>query len=386
MKKQEKIKIALLGTRGIPATHGGFETCVEEIGQRLVKKGHEVSVYSKKNDLNKSINRYMGMKIIRIPRVKIKGFETLFSTILSVIHSLFHSFDIHMVFNVANSPALIFYNLFKKKYSLNTDGLEWKREKWGFVGRNYFKVCERIAVLLCGNLVSDSKGIHDYYKSNRGVDSTIIAYGADIPPKYEENNVDHILSELGIERKKYILQVTRFEPENNPLLTLQAFNALETDFKCVLIGGAIFRSSYLRKIEDEENKNEKIIFPGFIYHKDKLNIIWQNAYCYIHGNLVGGTNPALLQAMAAGRPIIAIDCRFNRDTLNGHGYFFERNVENLCNQISYILQNQDEAEEKALNALNLIKTVYTWNKVTNEYEKLFLNIVNETSLPSEVRR
>ena len=231
----------------------------------MVQKGHDVWVYSKKNDLNEHMKQYKGMRIIKIPRIKVKGFETLFSTILSALHSLFFNFDIHMVFNCANSPALIFYKLFKKKYALNPDGLEWKRDKWGFIGKNYYKLSERILVLVCSNLISDSKGIHDYYKEKYNVDSTIIAYGADVPPEYPEDKVSHVLSELGIEKKKYILQITRFEPENHPLLTLQAFNALDTEYKCVLVGGAQYRSHYLERIENEERQNQRIILPGFIY-------------------------------------------------------------------------------------------------------------------------
>jgi glycosyltransferase involved in cell wall biosynthesis len=191
--------------------------------------------------------------------------------------------------------------------------------------------------------------------------------------------VSHILKELGVEKKKYILQVTRFEPENHPLLTLQAFNILDTEFKCVLVGGANFRSPYLEQIENEERKNNKIVLPGFIYHKEKLEIILKHAYFYIHGNSVGGTNPALLQAMAAGRPVISLNCQFNRDTLGGHGYFYEKNIESLGEQIQYVFNNNEEAEKKAQTALERIKTVYTWEKVTNAYEELFTSITVNSS-------
>lgn len=376
MAYTKKLKIALLGTRGIPANHGGFETCVEEIGERLVKKGHEVWVYSKKNGQNKHSRLYKGMQIVKIPRIRAKGFETLFSTVLSVLHSILYKFDFYMVFNGANSPALIFYKLFKKKYGLNTDGLEWKRDKWGFLGKNYYKISERISVFLCKNLVSDSQGIHDYYKEKYNADSTIIAYGADIPQQYPENKVSSVLKELGIKKNNYFLQVTRFEPENHPLLTLQAFHRVQTDNKCVIVGGANFRTSYLEKIENEKNKNKNIILPGFIYHKEKLSIVWQNCFCYIHGNSVGGTNPALLQAMAAGRPVIALNCRFNRNTLNGYGYFYERNKESLSSQITYLLKNQEEGEQFAKDALERVQTAYSWDKITEEYEDLFHKIVS----------
>jgi glycosyltransferase involved in cell wall biosynthesis len=370
------MKIALIGTRGIPASHGGFETCVEEIGQRLAQKGHNVWVYSKKTDLNKCSRHYKGMTIVTVPRMNIKGFETLFSTIISVFHSLFYRFDLHMVFNGANSPALFIYKILKLKYVLNTDGLEWKRDKWGFLGKNYYKLSERISVLLCNNLISDSKGIHDYYKKRYNADSTIIAYGADIPPVYSDDKVNPILDKLGISKNNYLLQVTRFEPENYPLLTLRAFNLIKSDCKCLLIGGANFRSLYLDKIENEGRKNKNIILPGFIYHKEHLEIISQNAFCYIHGNSVGGTNPALLQAMAAGRPVIALDCIFNRETLGENGFFYKRNEHDLSNKICYIFEHSQVAEGKAQKAIEIIRLKYNWDLITNQYESLFMKITN----------
>lgn len=376
--ENNKIKVALIGTRGIPANHGGFETCVEEIGRRLVDKGHKVWVYSKPGSNNQHIDYYLGMKIVRMPRVKIQGFETLLSTIISAFHSLFFNFDMHMVFNGANSPALLVYKLFGKRYALNTDGLEWQREKWGVIGRNYYKLSERVSVALCKNLVSDSNGIHDYYKKKYNASSTIIAYGANIPPAYPEDVTTKVLSALGLERKKYFLQITRFEPENNPLLTLKAFTTISTDFKCVIIGGANHRTAYMDEIEKEKQANPRIILPGFIYEKEKLDIIWQNAWCYIHGNGVGGTNPALLQAMAAGRPVIALDCIFNREVLGEFGLFFKRSVTDLSTQMKSLLENVTKTEDKSLAAVERIRNVYNWELITNQYEALFRSVGNKS--------
>lgn len=368
------MKIALLGTRGVPATHGGFETCVEEVGKRLSEKGHEVIVYSKAPvEKEKRLKEYLGMKIVYVPWLPVKGFATLFASIFSAIHSLFLRCDFHMIFNGANSPAAIFYKLLKKKYAINTDGLEWQRLKWGFIGQNYYKMSERISVFLCDNLVSDSQGIHDYYKNKYNAESTIIAYGADLPKVYPEDKVQKILKEYGLEKNKYFLQVTRFEPENHPLLTLQAFNSLNPkDLKCVIIGGANYESNYADRIEVEEAKNENIVLPGFIYNKEKLSIIWENALSYVHGNMVGGTNPALLQAMAAGRPVIALDCVFNREVLDNNGYFFNANIEGLTKSFKDFLKDRDNAEKFALKCVDRIKTVYTWEKVADQYEQLFL--------------
>jgi glycosyltransferase involved in cell wall biosynthesis len=371
------MKIALIGTRGIPASHGGFETCVEEIGKRLVKKGHSVSVYSKTPSSGKKIKSFEGMHNIYIPRIPIKGFETLFAATLAIIHSLWQNFNMHMVFDPANSPALLIYKIFNKPCAINTDGLGWQRDKWGWFARKYYKYAEWIAVKLCPNIVTDSKSMHDYYRSEYGAISSTIAYGADIPGSYSEKEQTEVLGLLRLTSKSYFLQVTRFEQENNPLLSLHAFNTLNTQKSFVLIGGSNRKTQYITMIKNEAITNNKIIFPGFIYDKNKLEIIWNNCFCYIHGNHCGGTNPALLQAMAAGRPVIARDCIFNREVLDGNGFFYDRNSASLVKAMNYVLQHISEAEKMARFALKRIKNVYRWDLITDQYEALFKSIISK---------
>jgi glycosyltransferase involved in cell wall biosynthesis len=370
------MKIALIGTRGIPASHGGFETCVEEIGSRLVEKGHEVVVYSKfpKPGVAR-LKEYKGMKIVYIPRLPLKGLETLYSTFLSVIHTLIHPCDFYMVFNGANSPALLPYKLLKKHFALNTDGLEWQREKWGFLGRNYYKMSERVSVWMCKNLVSDSYGIYDYYKKKYNAESTTIAYGANIPV-FESQEKDYaILKQYGLESKKYFLQVTRFEPENNPLLVLEGYiNSHISDHKFVLVGGSAFDTEYSQKICKICEDKKSILLPGFIYDNEILDVLWRNCYGYVHGNGVGGTNPALLQAMASGRPIMSFDCNFNRCTLNDHALFFQRTEESVSQTMRDMINNPELAESNAILAFNRVKKEYNWPKITDQYEALFYNI------------
>jgi glycosyltransferase involved in cell wall biosynthesis len=369
------MKIALLGTRGIPASYGGFETCVEKIGQRLVKNGHSVYIYSKKSGYNNSIRSYLGMKIIKIPFPEFKGFGKLCYSIFSGIHSLFFNYDIHMVFGVSNSPVLLLYRLFNKKFALNTDGLEWKRGKWGFIGKTYYRVVEFISVLLCKNLITDSIALHRYYKSKFKADSTVITYGANIHEKNVKDN-NKILKDLGLEPNKYILQITRFEPENNPLLTVLAYKKLHTDLKCVIIGGVDFPSPYSRSIYSEVRNSEEVILPGLIYEKSQLRTLRVNSFCYIHGNSVGGTNPSLLQAMAAGRPIIAYDCIFNKITLDGNAYFYNGNANSLYTQLTHIFNGGKKGEIYAQKALEQVKSKYSWTTVTKKYEVLFNKILN----------
>lgn len=373
------MRIALIGTRGIPARHGGFETCVEEVGERLVNKGHYVTVYSKRIE-NTRIRKYKGMHIVYIPRIKAKGFETLFASFLAAIHSLLFQFDMHMVFDSANSPVLLIYKLFKKNCAINPDGLGWKRDKWGFFARKYYKWSEWIAAKSCKNIITDSLVIEKYYEAEYGVSSTLIPYGANFPKEYNENEEAAILSQMGLTRRKYFLQITRFEPENNPLISLKVFNNYSIAMKMVLVGGANYKTQYLKYIEAESSKNPNIFLPGFIYDQKKLDIIWRNCYCYIHGNYIGGTNPALLQAMAAGRPIIALDCVFNRELLDVNGFYYKREEQSLFDQISYVLDHDSEAEEKARSTLERVKKHYNWDLVASQYEGLFNSITSISAM------
>ncbi len=210
------MKIAFVGSRGVPANYGGFETCVEEVGQRLVQKGHDVTVYCRKRYYEEKQDKYLGMNLVYLPNIQKKSLDTMSHTFLSVWHALFKPYDIYMVFNAANSLFLLPLRFFGKKIAINTDGLEWKRSKWGFWGRCYYKIAERTACLVANRLVSDSKGIKSYYQTTHNTDSTEIAYGAYIYHGVQAKR----LYGLGLKLGEYFLQITRFEPENHPLLTI----------------------------------------------------------------------------------------------------------------------------------------------------------------------
>jgi glycosyltransferase involved in cell wall biosynthesis len=263
-------------------------------------------------------------------------------------------------------------------FALNTDGLEWQRDKWGWIGKNYYKASEYISKWICPNLVSDSQGIHDYYKKRFNVNSTIIAYGANSPESYNDNEENIILKSFNLEKGKYFFQVTRFEPENNPLLAIKAFMKTKTDYKYCLVGGGSYKSNYAKQIQDIANRNQNVVLPGFIYEKKILDVLWKNCFAYIHGNGVGGTNPALLQAMAAGQPIISLDCSFNRETLNHSAIFFKRSLSEMILALEKIicLSNQDRDNLISKN-LQRIQEHYTWESITEKYESFFKKIIEK---------
>jgi glycosyltransferase involved in cell wall biosynthesis len=367
------MNIALIGTRGVPANYGGFETFYEELGKRLVERGHDVTVYCRDSYYPEKLEEYLGMKLVYLSNLQKKSLDTLSHTFFSILHAIRQPYDVYMVCNAANSPVLLLPRLLGKRIAINTDGLEWKRGKWGKVARTYYKLSERISTILAHRVVADSRGIQDYYASEYNADTTFIPYGA-YP---SESNKPELLEKLGIKPGKYFLQITRFEPENNPLLTIQAYKQLTTDKKLVIIGGVPYESDYSRKIIDEATGHPNIILPGSIYDKELLNEIWCNCFAYIHGNEVGGTNPALLQTMASRCFTIAIDVSFSRDVLSDAGIFFENNIEALTNQMQWAQDHNHELAAYKEKAVERIRSHYSWDKVTDDYEALFEEMVDQ---------
>ncbi len=312
------MKIALIGTRGIPATYGGFETCTEQIGQRLVRKGHEVWVYCRAGHYPIKQDRYLGMNLVYIKEPRSRFFETLFHTLKSLLHAAKRDFDIILVFNSGNAVSLLVPMVFRKKVALHMDGMEWKRDKWSAPAKSYHRFAAWLATKLPVEMINDSRQLQDYYRKKYGRDSHYITYGAS-PQKSLE---PAILKKLGLEANGYYFQLTRFEPENNPLLTVQAFQNLKTDKKLVMVGGVTYATPYSRSIEPVQD--ERIHMLGFIYDKDILRELYCNCFAYIHGNEVGGTNPTLLEAMASGCFVISRDVAFNREVLQDAGIYFNK--------------------------------------------------------------
>lgn len=358
----------MIGTRGVPANYGGFETCVEELGRRLAERGHRVTVYCRESYYPRKQESYLGMRLVYLPNMRRKALDTLSHTFLSVWHALSRPYDVYMVFNAANSPALLPARVLGKKIAINTDGLEWKRGKWGRAGRTYYQAAEWLSTKIADRIIADSRGIQDYYRERYHTDSTLIAYGA-YP---QESRNPGLLASLGLRPGEYFLQITRFEPENNPLLTVEAFNRLKTDKKLVLVGGVPYESDYSRRLKAAAGN--KVLFPGFIYEKELLNELWCNCYAYVHGNEVGGTNPALLQTMASDCFTLAIDVSFSHDVLADCGIFFRKDTNDLAQKMAWALDHPDELAGFKKKARERIRACYSWDLVAQQYEELFLEL------------
>jgi len=365
------MKIAILGTRGIPARYSGFETCVEEISIRLVEKGHKVIVYCRNSNSPDRPKEFKGVKLVHLPSTRTKTTDTFLHTLFSVMHVLFQHVDVILVFNVANSPLCIIPRLWGKKVVINVDGLEWKRRKWGRIAKKYFQLAEYLAMKICNKIISDSRAIQKYYLERYKAESTFIAYGANI----EASSKPEIIKEYNLIKGSYFFVVTRLEPENNTDLTIKAFEQVKTDKKLVIVGGVNYKSRFVQELK--KTKDSRIIFIPPVYKKDHIRELFCNDYVYVHGNEVGGTNPALLSALGYGNCVLSLNVVYNEEVVGNSAILYDKSIEDLRAKMQYLIDNPDVVLKYKNMAVNRIKEAgYTWEKITDSYEQLLLSVIN----------
>jgi len=357
--------IAILGTRGVPAKYGGFETCAEEISVRMAQRGHDVAVYCRKGNHDDSLTSYKGVKLIHLPFIKGKNTETISHTLFSIFHSLTIKADILYVMNAANGPLCVIPKLVGKKIIINVDGLEWKRKKWGKIARAYYLFSEWLCTKVANRIVSDAQGIKKYYMDRYNTDSTYIAYGANI----EKSTNAKILDEYGLKPDDYFFVASRLEPENNADITVKAMESVITDKKLVIAGGANYKNKYIKNLMKTQDK--RILFLGPVYKEGHIKELHCNCFAYIHGNEVGGTNPALLKAMGYGNMVFALDNVFNNEVLSGCGISYKKNPADLSKKMQKIIDHPEERAYYQNLAVKRIRHFYTWDAITEKYIELF---------------
>jgi glycosyltransferase involved in cell wall biosynthesis len=358
------VKIALIGTRGVPAQHGGFETAVEEIGWRLAASGDDVSVYCR--NAGQEITRYRGMTLVNLPAVRKRSLETLSHTALSVAHSTWRKPDAAVLFNAGNAPLLPFLRLRGIPTAVHMDGLEWKRAKWAGFGARYYKAAEAFAARSGAPLIADAQGIADYLKSAYDRDSHLIAYGAPILSTGSDR-----LPELELGPQSYHLVVARLEPENNVDLIVRGHVESGTTTPLVVVGSVPYESQHVRELT--AHASDRVRFVGGIWDQELLDQLYANARSYLHGHSVGGTNPSLLRALGSGAPVTAYDVVFNREVCMDHARFFadEEGVQRA------LLADDDDVESarvRGLSGQSHVAATYQWDDVAEAYGQLLREI------------
>ncbi|MBV8550853.1 MAG: DUF1972 domain-containing protein [Acidobacteriaceae bacterium] len=356
------MRIALLGTRGIPANYGGFETFAEELSVRLVERGHEVTVYCRQPHPQPE---YRGVRLRYLPTLRHKYFDTVAHTGLSTVDLLFRRFDVVLYCNAANAVFTLWPRLAGMPTALNVDGLEYRRKKWNQIAKLWYVVSEWLATFYPSAVVTDAATIREYYLQRFGKESTFIPYGAEVG---KLPGTEHVRA-LGLEPGKYVLYVSRMEPENNALLVRQAFEQVRTDYKLALIGDAPYAADYIRQVK--ETRDPRIIIPGAIYGEG-YHQLQSHSAVYVQATEVGGTHPALLEAMGRGALVLYLETPEGAETAADAAVPFQPDVEDLARKLQWAVDQP--AEERTIwsrRAIERIEKLYSWKVVTDAYESLF---------------
>ncbi|WP_029239955.1 MULTISPECIES: DUF1972 domain-containing protein [unclassified Pseudonocardia] len=357
--------ISMIGTRGVPARYGGFETAVEEIGRRLADRGHQVTVYCRGRD--DASTHHLGMRRVVLPSLRGRSVETLSHTFLSVLHAVRrrHQPDVALVFNAANAPLIIFLKILRIPVAVHVDGLEWRRAKWGRAGRTYYLLCERFAARMADALIADARGIEDYYRRKYGVGSDFIAYGA---PEVEPDRPE-LLDPLGLEAGRYHLVVARMEPENHVDVIVDGYTRSGAVLPLVVVGSVPYETEYNRRVADLAAADERVQLVGAVWDQDLLDQLYANCASYLHGHSVGGTNPSLLRAMGAGAYVVAWDVDFNREIVRDDGSYFG-DATAVAERVEDVEAAPDRVEEQGRAGKKHVLATYAWEAVTEDYEAL----------------
>jgi glycosyltransferase involved in cell wall biosynthesis len=352
-----------MGTRGVPANYSGFETFAEELGTRLVSRGHEVHVYNRSNWIDYDRPVYKGMNLISLPTVSHKYLDTVAHTFLSTIHGAFQKFDIVLMCNLANAPFAIVPRLARQRVALNVDGIERKRSKWNRIGKAYLYLNERLATFTPNRVITDARVIEDYYLQRFGVHTTMIPYGA-TPGRSAQ---PEIIRKLGLEPERYVLYVARLEPENNAHTVIEAFEGVSTDMNLAIVGDAPYARDYIKRLKS--TKDQRIKFLGFVFGEG-YRALQQNAYAYVQATEVGGTHPALLEGMASGNYVIANGTPENREVVGDAGVCYE-GVGQLRHALQDVLDNPSQRAILQTKAMERVDQLYGWETIADRYEQLF---------------
>lgn len=353
-------RVAIIGTQGVPANYGGFETLVENIIGVNCSDDIQYTVFCSGKDMPAKIATHKGARL-KYVGLRANGVQSIPYDIISMMRSM-RGYDTILVLGVSGCIFLPIFKIFcRKKVIVNIDGLEYRRAKWKKWVRKYLKLSEKIAVRFANVIITDNKGIQDYVRQEYKKETTLIAYGGnhaliDITKEREAE----ILEQYKLARNEFSLSVCRIEPENNCHITLEAFK--ENKKKLVFIGNW-YRNGYSKKLKEEYSKYDNIILLDSIYDLDILYTLRNNAAYYIHGHSAGGTNPSLVEAMFFGRPILAYDVIYNRETTQQKADYYT-NAKDLQELIEKGVDNGDALKAVACEQ-------YTWATIAKQYEALY---------------
>jgi len=363
------MRIAILGTRGIPASYSGFETAAEQLAERLTRRGHDVVVYCRPHVVDRRLRTYRGARLVHLPTVRNKYLDTFAHTLLSAVHSArIEKPDVALFFIAGNAPLCAITRVAGIPTVINVDGLDSDRRKWPAPAKRYLRFAERNAPHWADEAITDSHAVADIYERRYGQRIGVVPYGVEDPGLEAPGTLER----LGLEPRRYVLFVGRLEPENNPHVLVEAFAripiARSRGMKLVIVGGAPYASDYIRGVMREGDP--RVVFPGYVFGRGYWEL-QRHAYVFCAPTEVGGTHPVILEALAAGNCVLVNDHPPNVETVGDAGVPFsgKAGAAGLAEQLGRLLDDPDLVAEYRARARRRARR-YSWDAVTDQYETM----------------
>jgi glycosyltransferase involved in cell wall biosynthesis len=363
---ERPLRIALVGTRGIPGGYSGFETAVEEIGTRMVMRGHDVTVYCRPHATTSQESTYKGCHLVHLRTIHNKYLDTIVHTFVSTLHMCFtNRVDVAIYFIAGNSPLVLLARMLRINTLHNVDGLDSKRQKWPKMAKRYLRFAEWLSARVPNITVTDSREVQKYYKSRFGRDSVFIPYGAETP----EPVGTEFLEKFGLSPREYFLFVGRLVPENCAHVLIEAFSRIKTDKKLVIVGSASYSGEYIESLE--KSADPRVIFTGYLFGEG-YHQLSRNAYVFVVPTEVGGTHPVILEAMGSGNCVLVNNHPPNLEVIADAGVSFDgqAGADDLSKKMVELLDDPETVEEYRLKARLRVKQEYSWDSIVDKYEEL----------------
>jgi glycosyltransferase involved in cell wall biosynthesis len=368
------MKIAFIGSRGIPATYSGFETFYEQVAIRLVRRGHEVTVYNRTTHFRERFRRHEGVRIVWLPSIPTKHLDTLTHAALSMVHALAARFDIYYVCIVGNSPVCLLGRLLGGKTILNVDGRDADREKWAGPAKRYIRWAERLAGRAADVVIADSTAISRRYAEELGTATTYIPYGAVPWPRAKEAANTATLRRFGLEPDRYILFVSRLTPENRAHVLLEAYRRAKVPLKCVIVGDAPYVADYKRALQAVPTPG--VVFTGYQFGEAYRAL---SCHCrfFVLPSGIDGTRPVLLDQMAFGNCVVVRGTPANLEVVGPAGVSFDPGdeVEALRATLEKVAADDALVARCRQEAFDRVTRLYDWERIVDAYEALFTGLV-----------
>jgi len=360
------MRFAMLGTRGLPAAYSGFETAVENLGSRLVARGHQVVVYCRPHMVEGRHVFHKGMKLVYVPTIRNKYLDTFVHTLLCTLHmAVFVRPDVAFYFIAGNSPFAGLSRLLGVPSIINVDGLDSQRAKWPRPAKAYLRWAERNAPSMANRTITDSRAVQRLYREQHRAETAYIPYGSAL----EGRDSGEYLERFALRPRSYVLFVGRLVPENNAHVLVDAFIGLDTEMKLVVVGDAPYASEYQRQLRARDDP--RLLFTGYIFG-DGYRELLRNAALFVAPTEVGGTHPAIVEAMAAGNCVVVNDHEPNLEVIadSGAAYRGADGAEGLQRVLRSLLDDPATVDRYRKLAAARARSVYSWDAVTKQYEEL----------------